>query len=76
MTKDTTYVSEIGKFVKTYVQEHPKVESERKHLRETWWDTDGIDLAEQKNYHDSEVKFGSYVYFSYPMNTQPTQDNK
>lgn len=66
MTKTTNYVSETTKFVKNYLKDHPKVVAEQKQLRKTWWDTTGIDQAEQKEYKDSKVALDGYAYFSYP----------
>jgi|GEM_PF-1642336 len=73
MAKDTTYVSEITKFLDTYREEHPKVIKKQEQLRETWWDTTGIDQAEQNEYKSSDIKLDGYSYFSYPTSVHPTQ---
>ncbi len=74
MAKDTTYVSETTKFINTYLEEHPGVIKKQKELRSTWWDTDGIDQAEQNEFKDSEVPLDGYAYFSYHTNTHHTMD--
>jgi 7,8-dihydro-6-hydroxymethylpterin-pyrophosphokinase len=68
MAKDTKYVSDITQFIKSYLHEHPKVVDKQKQLRSTWWDTKGIDQAEQNSYQNSAVKLDGYSYFSYPSN--------
>ncbi len=73
MAKDTTYVSEITKFINTYQEEHPKVIIKQAQLRKTWWDTTGIDQEEQNEYESSDVKLDGYVYFSYNTSVHPTQ---
>ena len=63
--KNTKYTSEAMNFINTLLNQAGSQE-ERLELRSTWWDRDFIDIAEQKAYHNSEVKHDSYVYFSYP----------
>jgi hypothetical protein len=74
MAKDTTYVSETTKFINAYLEEHPKVIKKQEQLRKTWWDTTGIDQAEQNEYENSDVKLDGYAYFSYPATMAPTQE--
>jgi hypothetical protein len=66
MAKDTKYVSEITKFINSYMEQNPKLKEKQQLLRDTWWDTNGVDLAEEKVYNESKVKLDGYAYFSYP----------
>lgn len=66
MAKTTNYVSEATKFINTFLQEHPQVCEKQQLLRSTWWDTDGIDYAQQEEYSASNAKLEGYAYFSYP----------
>jgi len=64
MTKNVKYVSSATKFINDFLKQHPDVIQKQKAQRDTWWDID-LDLDEQKEYQDSEVKSGEYAYFSY-----------
>lgn len=66
MAKDRKYVSEASKFINQYLEQHPEVKNKQKELRSTWWDTNGIDQAEQNEYNEADVKLDGYAYFSYP----------
>jgi hypothetical protein len=75
MAKDTAYVSETTKFINTYLEEHPGMIKKQQELRSTWWDTNGIDQAEQNEYKRGNVPLDEYAYFSYHMSKHNTQQS-
>jgi hypothetical protein len=55
------YQSDFTKFINTYLQQHPEVESQREPLRLTWWDRQ-LDLDEVRRWNASKVPQKPYVY--------------
>ncbi|GGY09606.1 DUF3460 family protein [Paludibacterium paludis] len=55
------YQSDFTRFMNAFLDENPKVETERRELRLTWWDRQ-VDLDDQRRWKESRVAQKPYVY--------------
>ncbi len=59
------YVSDLTKFIRGFLSEHPQVPEQQRKNRATWWDRPQ-DLETWKERAQAAVPQPSYVYFPLP----------
>lgn len=55
------YQSEYTQFINQFLEKNPKVDSERRELRLTWWDKK-VDFEELRRAKQDRVRQKPYVY--------------
>lgn len=66
MSKNTSYVSDVTKFVSGYLNTYPELREKRQKLRSTWWDADSDTYQEELQVNkENAVKLDGYAYFTY-----------
>ena len=59
------YESDLTKFIREFLDQHPEVAEKQKQARATWWDKPQ-DLAERKRLDEAAVPQQGYVYYDNP----------
>ncbi|HYF60406.1 MAG TPA: DUF3460 family protein [Burkholderiaceae bacterium] len=57
-----SYESDFTKFLNQLKQERPHLETEQQKGRAIWWDKDGLDLEQTRQWRDSKVRQKPYPY--------------
>jgi hypothetical protein len=65
MALDRNFVSETDTFISDLLKKRPEIKTKQHQLRNTWWDRDFVDNAEQESYKKSAAPKHGYAYFDY-----------